>query len=103
MSDNEDRKKFKDTFNYESIDEGYLLDKDIELETFKLNKVETARYLKFRENHHECLFDKEGHSNFGCSGGGIILTFEPTGLGNFVECKCLWCNSSANITDYDSI
>ena len=46
MSDNEDRKKFKDTFNYESIDEGYLLDKDIELETFKLNKVETCTLFK---------------------------------------------------------
>ena len=103
MSKNENQKKFKDTFNYESIDEGYLLGKDIELETFKLNKVETARYIKFRENHYECLFDKDGNSNFGCSGGGIIIIFEPTGLGNFVKCKCLGCNSSASITDIDSI
>ena len=103
MTDNKEPKKFKDDFNYESIDAEYVQSKKIKNETFEFNKVETARYLKFRENHHNCLFDEKTHeSKFGASGGGISIIIEPTGIGNCILCKCQGCNYSVNITDFDS-
>ena len=102
MTENKEPKQFKDTFNYESIDEDSIQGKNIEEEIFRLTKVETARYFKFRTNHRNCLFDENGHSRFGCSGGGITITIEPTGIGDCIEVKCAKCNKIANITDFDS-
>ena len=65
MDENKDIPKKKDTFNYESINEDTINNEKIKEESFILDKVETLRYQKFRENHAECLYDKNGKNKFG--------------------------------------
>ena len=96
-------KDTKDNFNYESINEDSIEEgKKIENKTFVLETIETLRYHKFLENHHNCRIDKSGSSKFGAIGGGISIELTPTGLGNVVICKCEGCHKYANITNYDS-
>ena len=93
----------KDPFDYEKITEEDT--NDIEnfekhYEThckygYKLSRVEYARFLKFCENHrHEGV-------NRGAIGGGTVVSFMGTGLGNVVHCKCSICGETADITDFD--
>ena len=92
----------KDSFNYEKIDGSSIADG--ETKKFELNKVETARYKKFLQNHCECMFDKETKENkFGAIGGHLSISFLHTGVGDFVRCHCAGCKKYADITDYDSI
>ena len=39
--------------------------------------------------------------NKGAIGGGLIISFQPNGLGNVVTIKCDICGEEKNITDYD--
>ena len=71
--------------------------------TFKLDKVETARYQKFIQNHRNCQFDENNRSKFGAIGGGFSVTFKLSGEGNIIVCKCEGCNESANITNFDKL
>ena len=102
MTEKKNSEKKIDNFDYESINEDSIANENIEEKSFKMNKVETARFYKFKENHHKCLFDESGHSKFGCSGGGLYVSFENTGLGSIVICNCSGCKASVNITDFDS-
>ena len=101
MAENE--KETKDNFDYESINEDSIEEgKKIEKKTFTLDEIETLRYHKFLENHHNCQVDKNGKSKFGAIGGGISVELTPTGIGNSITCKCEGCHKYANITNYDS-
>ena len=96
-------KKEKDPFDYESITEENAEEfKDFEKRYesmekygYRLTKTEYARYLKFCENHsHEEV-------NRGAIGGGTVVSFMGTGLGNVVHCTCTLCSQTADITDFD--
>ena len=102
MDENKDIPKKKDTFNYESINEDTINNEKIKEESFILDKVETLRYQKFRENHGECLYGKNGKNKFGAIGGHTSISFTPTGLGKTIICECHGCKTSIDITNYDS-
>ena len=97
----ENKEKRKDKFDYESINEDSINKDNIENETFTLDKIETARFIKFRQNHRACQKDANGNNKFGAAGGGIQISFERTGIGVIVLCECLGCNQYANITNFD--
>ena len=69
---------------------------------FELDKIETARYKTFWNEHRQCRIDKNGKPRFGGIGGGMSIKFTPTGLGNLVECHCEGCNKTEDITNIDS-
>ena len=93
--------KKKDEFDYNSINEDSIQNENIENLSFTLNKVETVRYNKFKENHYSCSHTKEGMNKFRCHGGGLIVKIETTGIGDIVICICRGCNKQVDITDYD--
>ena len=102
MAENKNIPKRKDIFNYESINEDFIKNEKIEEESFTLNKVETLRYQKFKENHDKCQFGNNGENKFGAIEGHMSISFRPTGIGDIIICSCKGCKTSINITDYDS-
>ena len=101
MNQSKNEEKKIDNFDYDTITEDSIANKDINEKEYKMNKVETARYNKFLEIHNKCLKDENGENKFGAIGGGISILFETTGIGDVVVCKCGGCNKKVNITDYD--
>lgn len=69
---------------------------------FSMSVNEYYRYTKFIENHRDCRIDPEtGKHRCGTIGGGTEVSFEGTGLGYIVKCKCQICGQIADITDSD--
>ena len=57
---------------------------------FKLNDKESKQLDKFTMKHYKrCQSD-------------VSVTFVQTGIGSNIEAKCLACNKTKDITDYDS-
>ena len=68
--------------------------------TFTMNAVEKMRYEAFCKAHRDCVRDpKTGRSHFGTIGGGIVVSFMGTGLGDCISVKCERCGHHADITD----
>ena len=102
MDEAKDLEKKIDKFNYDSIDDYYIKDKEIEEKTFTLLESETILYQKFLKKHEKCQFDNNGKNKFGPNGSGISITFTLTSLGHIAKCKCGGCKACVDITDYDS-
>ena len=100
MDKGKDKEKI-DKFNYESIDENYIKNKDIEEIEFTLLDSEYELYQDFLKKHEKCQFDKDGKNKFGPYKGCISIKFTRTGLGNVAVCKCNGCKASSDLTDYD--
>lgn len=58
-----------------------------------MSPLEYARYLQFCEDHKHNDIDR------GAIGGGIEISYMPTGLGNIVKVRCELCGAEADITD----
>ena len=86
-----------------SNDKDPIKNEKIELKTFKLDKVESARFQKFTKNHIKCQLDENNYNKFGAIGGGFSITFSLSDKGNIIVCKCAGCNESANITNVDNL
>ena len=68
--------------------------------TFTMNAVEKMRYDAFCKAHRDCLRNPDtGRSRFGTNGGGIVVSFMGTGLGDIIHVKCEGCGHYADITD----
>lgn len=61
-----------------------------------MSPLEYARYLQFCEDHKHPDIDR------GAIGGGLIISYMPTGLGDIVKVKCDLCGAEADITDINS-
>lgn len=68
---------------------------------YYLGVNEYYRYMKFCEKHRNCCRNADGTPKCGAIGGGIQVSFEGTGLGNLVTCKCKICGAEADLTDVD--
>ena len=66
---------------------------------FRMGPVEWLRYKKFCEDHGNCMRNPDGSHRFGAIGGGVSVTFMPTGLGNIVKVKCETCGRTYDLTD----
>lgn len=66
---------------------------------FTLSKVEYLRYKQFVEDHRKCRVRPDGTHRYGAIGGGLVVSFMGTGLGNIIKCKCETCGKSVDITD----
>ena len=77
--------------NYDHITSETI--KDTENHNFVMTAVEYARYKAFCKDHSGCC------KNMGAIGGGISVSFMPTGLGNCIKCECASCGTSVDITD----
>lgn len=67
--------------------------------TFEMNPVEYLRWKKFQEEHRNCQRRPDGLPRFGAIGGGMSITFAPTGLGDLVSVRCGHCDTKVDITD----
>lgn len=65
--------------------------------SFKMSEVEYLRYKAFCEDHKWCKNDVGV-----VSGGGTVVSFMGTGLGNIVRVKCECCGLEVDITDNSS-
>lgn len=64
--------------------------------SFKMSPLEYLRYTEFIHDHRNCC------ENTGAIGGGIVVSFMGTGLGNIVHAKCECCGLEVDLTDNDS-
>jgi hypothetical protein len=87
IEDKEEREKFIQKAN----DYGY----------FRMGANEYYRYLQFSKNHKNCRVDETGKHKFGTIGGGVEVSFENTGLGPIITCRCKACGETVDITDSD--
>ena len=69
--------------------------------SFEMTPVEYLRWQKFQEEHRDCQRRPDGLPRFGAIGGGMSVTFAPTGLGNLVSVRCGHCGTTVDITDTD--
>ena len=61
-----------------------------------MSPLEYARYLQFCEDHKHDDIDR-------CAiGGGMEISYMPTGIGNIVKVRCELCGAEADITDSNS-
>lgn len=58
-----------------------------------MSPLEYARYLQFCEDHKHDDIDR------GAIGGGMEISYIPTGIGNIVKVRCELCGAEADITD----
>lgn len=58
-----------------------------------MSPLEYARYLQFCKDHKHDEIDR------GAIGGGMEISYMPTGLGNIVKLRCELCGAEADITD----
>lgn len=63
--------------------------------SFKMSPLEYLRYKEFCKDHRDCC------KNTGAIGGGIVVSFMGTGLGNIVHAKCECCGLEVDLTDND--
>ena len=60
-----------------------------------MDPVEQERYKAFCKKHKDCKFTST-------IGGKISVYFNPTGLGNIIECTCNGCDKTEDITNTDN-
>lgn len=61
--------------------------------SFKMSPLEYLRYKEFCKDHSNCC------KNTCAIGGGIVVSFIGTGLGNIVHAKCECCGLEVDLTD----
>lgn len=64
--------------------------------SFKMSPLEYLRYKEFCKDHKDCC------KNTGAIGGGIVVSFMGTGIGNIVHAKCECCGLEVDLTDNES-
>lgn len=76
--------------------------KDIRLQTMEMSPLETWRYRDFWDRHRKCRAEAGKETFSGFPVGSVITSFEGTGLGWIITCKCSICGKEEDITDIDN-